>query len=74
MIPNFDSTFYVDIESHVASANIGYLDAIIHWCEKNTVDVEHIAPLIVKNPKLQLHLQREGENLNFLPKTVRLPI
>ena len=51
-----------------------YMDAIIHYCEKNEVEIESIAKYIKKNVVLKAKLQEEAEELNYLQKISRLPI
>ena len=38
--------FAQDIEAIVKDDNIGYIDAIIHYCEQNAIDVESVPKLI----------------------------
>jgi len=66
-------TFLLDIEKIVAGGDT-YINAIIHWCEKKNVEIEYIAQLINSNSTLKSKLQLEAENLNFLPKSIRLPL
>jgi hypothetical protein len=66
--------FFEEVEKLCASKNIDYIDAVVHICEKNKIDIEHIAVLIKKNPNLKFKIQTEAENLNFLKKGARLPI
>lgn len=73
-VPNLEETFYTDIEFLVKSSNNSYLDCIIHWCEEKGIEIEYIAPLITKNLGMRAKLQGEGEKLNFLKKTTRVPI
>ena len=51
-----------------------YIDAVIHWCEKNKVEVEYAAALIKKEPAIKAKIQVEAENLNVLKRGARLPI
>lgn len=64
--------FSKQIEALCEQRNIEYIDAIIHWCESNNVEVEYAANLIKKNQVLKLKVQREAEDLNFIKKTARL--
>lgn len=54
--------------------NIGYLDAIIYYCEIYDVEIESIAKLVKNDPALLAKLQEEAESLNFLEKISRLPV
>jgi hypothetical protein len=51
-----------------------YIDAVIYFCEKHEIDVETAASLIKGNSNLKASIRIEAENLNYLPKTSRLPI
>lgn len=66
--------FIKDIESLVIRGNIDYLDAVIHYCETNNVEIEAAAMIIRNNIRIKSKLQSECEGLNFLPKRAHLPI
>ena len=61
-----------EIQDIIENKKTNYIDAIIGICEKYQVDPEYIAKYIPK-PLIQ-ELQAEGEALNILPKTAKLPI
>lgn len=63
------STF---IESKVVDENIGYMEAIIAYCDENDIDVESISPLVSKSLKDKIRL--EAEELNYLKVTAKLPV
>ena len=65
--------FSKQIESLCEQRNIEYIDAIVHWCETNNVEVEYAANFIKKNQVLKLKVQKEAEDLNYIKKTARLP-
>ena len=65
--------FLKEIERIVSTYNIDYMDAVIHFCEKNNIEVETAASIIRSNLKIKSKLQLEAENLNFLPKSAKLP-
>ena len=44
----------------------GYIDAIVHVCEKNNKEIEDIKKYI--SPAIKDHLEAEGMSLNLLPK------
>lgn len=67
-------TLFKAIEDIVQSHNISYGDAIIHYCSRTNFEIETIAEIIKKNPKMTAAIQNEYENLNMLPKTARLPV
>jgi hypothetical protein len=66
--------FIKDIESLVTRGNIDYLDAVVHYCETNNVEIEAAAMIIRNNIRIKSKLQSECEDLNFLPKRASLPI
>ena len=46
--------FAQDIEAIVKDDNLGYIDAIVHYCEQNAIDVESVPKLISKPLKEKL--------------------
>lgn len=67
-------SFYNEIDFLVKQHGLNYMDAILFFCEKNNVEIEVAASMIKSNLRIKSQLQHEGEELNFLPKTARLPI
>jgi hypothetical protein len=64
------SRFAQEIESLVqTNEEMNYIDAIIHFCEKNSIDVESVPKLISK--PLKEKIKYEAMELNFLKKTSR---
>jgi hypothetical protein len=62
--------FAQEIETLVHSEDkMSYIDAIIHFCEKNNIDVESVPKLISK--PLKEKIKYEAMELNFLKKTSR---
>lgn len=68
------SKFAMEIESIVASENMNYIDAIVHYCELNNLEVESVTKLISK--PLKERLKWDATRLNFMKKTsrARLPL
>jgi hypothetical protein len=64
--------FLKEIDRIVNTYNIDYMDAVIHFCEKNNIEVETAASIIRSNLKIKSKLQLEAENLNYLPKSAKL--
>ena len=67
--------FAQEIETLVqVNENMNYIDAIIHFCDKNSIDVESVPKLISK--PLKEKIKYEAQELNFLKRTSRakLPI
>ena len=69
------SRFAQEIESLVLNTeDMNYIDAIIHFCEQNNIDVESVPKLISK--PLKEKIKYEAQELNFLKRSSRakLPI
>ena len=67
--------FAQEIESLVqVNSEMNYIDAIIHFCEQNSIDVESVPKLISK--PLKEKIKCDAQQLNFMKKTSRakLPI
>jgi hypothetical protein len=67
-------TFNQDIEKLSKDLRISFLDAVVHYCEANSVEIESVASIIKTNPKMKAKLQEDAEELNFLPRRAKLPI
>jgi len=68
------SKFALEIEKIVAEENFNYIDAIVHYCEINSLEVESVTKLISK--PLKERLKWDATRLNFMKKTsrARLPL
>jgi|TARA_Y100000296_G_C4974790_1_gene157696 hypothetical protein len=66
------SEFYIKIQELVNDTRLSYMDAILYYCEQNGMEPESIAQLV--NGKLKAQIREEAEELNFLPKTAKLPL
>ena len=67
--------FAQEIESLVhKTEGMNYIDAIVHFCEQNSIDVESVPKLISK--PLKEKIKYEAQELNFLKRTSRakLPV
>ena len=64
--------FSMRIEKLAKDSDTSYLDALLDYCEKNSVEPEQIKPLITKSLKEKLEVN--ARDLNFLPKVATLPI
>ena len=56
------------------NADMNYIDAIVHFCDQNNIDVESVPKLISK--PLKEKIKCDAQELNFMKKTSRakLPI
>ena len=59
------------VDSAVLSLNLTYMDAIIHVCEQNTIELEDIKKYV--SPVLKAKVEVEAMDLNFLEKNNELP-
>jgi hypothetical protein len=56
----------------VSKLRIGYMEAIINYCNEIDIDIESIGPLI--NQKLREKIQIEAESANLMKPRGHLPI
>ena len=61
--------FAMDIEKIVVDEELNYIDAIIHYCGINNIEVESVTKLISK--PLKERLKWDAIRLNFMKKTSR---
>jgi ATP-dependent Clp protease ATP-binding subunit ClpA len=68
------SKFALEIEKIVAEEKLNYIDAIVHYCEINELEVDSVTKLVSKS--LKERLKYDAISLNFMKKTSRakLPI
>ena len=67
--------FAQEIESLVLNnSDMNYIGAIVHFCDKNNVDVESVPKLISK--PLKEKIKCDAQELNFMKRTTRakLPV
>lgn len=74
MILDKTMTFSTDIENLIVEKQMEYIDAVVHWCESNDIEVDLAANLIKSNAVLLSKIQSEAESLNILKRTAKLPI
>ena len=72
----FESKFFCparfaqEIESMVQThEDMNYIDAIVHFCDQNNIDVESVPKLISK--PLKEKIKCDAQELNFMKKTSR---
>ena len=69
------SRFAQEIESMVhTTEGMNYIDAIVHFCEQNSLDLESVPKLISK--PLKEKIKCDAQELNFMKRTSRakLPV
>jgi len=63
------SKFALEIEKIVVEEGLNYIDAICHYCEINSIEVESVTKLVSK--PLKERLKWDAIRLNFMKKTSR---
>ena len=63
------SKFSLEIEKIVADEKINYIDAIVHYCEINELEVDSVTKLVSK--PLKEKLKWDATRLNFMKRTSR---
>ena len=53
----------------IDNSDMNYIDAILHYCEKNEIEIESVAKLISK--PLKEKLKFDAQQLNYMKKTSR---
>jgi|TARA_A100001037_G_C14673015_1_gene423935 hypothetical protein len=67
------STFSMRIEELVCELNIPYMDAIVHYCENNEIEIETAAKLL--NSKIKQSIASEASDLNMMKEKInKLPV
>ena len=69
------SRFAQEIESLVlVNKDMNYIDAVVHFCDQNSIDMESVSKLISK--PLKEKIKCDALELNFMKKTSRakLPV
>lgn len=66
--------FIKEVNKIVLRNGCDYMDAVIHVCEKNGIEIEAAASMIKNNTIIKSKIQHQAEDLNYLPKRARLPI
>ena len=66
--------FAIEIEKIVLEEQLNYIDAILHYCDTNSLEIESITKLISK--PLKERLKWDATRLNFMKPTSRakLPV
>ena len=65
--------FAQDIEAIVKDDNLGYIDAIVHYCEQNAIDVESVPKLISKPLKEKLKWKQQNSTISNVPQEQNCP-
>jgi hypothetical protein len=65
--------FAVEIKALAQEKRCSLIDAIVLYCEKTGLEIETAGALIKSSSKMKAEIREEFEELNFLPKTSKLP-
>lgn len=68
------SQFMQEIDKLVEEKGMDYIEAVLMYCEENDIEIETAASLIKNSAKMKAKVQLEAENLNYLPRSGKLPI
>jgi|TARA_R110002153_G_scaffold183864_1_gene337084 hypothetical protein len=60
------SKFTILVEKTVGELQLGYMDAVLHLCEKNDLEPEDMKKFV--SPIIKDKIEAEAMALNFLPK------
>jgi hypothetical protein len=61
--------FSQEVEKMAHEQSMNYIDAIVHYCETNEIELESVPKLISK--PLKEKLKYDAQKLNFIKKTSR---
>jgi len=66
--------FSIIVETMVRDQHLSYLDAIVHWCEENEMEIETAAKLV--SPLIKEKMMVECQRLNIIKggSCAKLPI
>tara|TARA_R100000808_G_C2148751_1_gene156970 strand:+ start:634 stop:852 length:219 start_codon:yes stop_codon:yes gene_type:complete len=64
--------FSAMIEDMVKEMKVPYMDAVVHYCERNEFEIETAAKLL--NTNIKAKIEAEATDLNFLEKKAKLDI
>ena len=59
--------FSQEVEKIAHENSMNYIDVIVHYCEKNEIEIESVPKLISK--PLKEKLKFDAQKLNFMKKT-----
>ena len=67
------SSFSMIIEELACKLKIPYMDAVIHYCERNDMEIEVAAKLL--NSKIKQSIASEASDLNMMKEKInKLPV
>jgi hypothetical protein len=74
-IKTLDADSFFDIIMRLIDKHqIGAVEAVCHYCEMSGIEIETAAQLIAKCSKFRTMVKTDGESINMLPKSSKLPV
>jgi len=64
--------FSTMIEELVRDKRIPYMEAVVHYCETENMEIEVAAKLL--SAVVKSKIEAEAQDLNYLPRVAKLPI
>ena len=64
--------FELLIEKRASQKRISHMEAVLDYCNEKEIEPDQVKHLINRNLKEKVKVN--AEDLNFLPKTARLPV
>lgn len=60
------------VEDTVRLKRLSYMDAIVHLCEENNIEIEDVKKFV--SPVIKNKVEAEAMKLNFIPRGNELPL
>lgn len=68
------AVFYDTVDFLMWEFDMSMLDAIVAYCDRESIEIETVIPLVKRNEHFRSGLLEDGERLNILEKRARLPL
>jgi len=56
------------VDTFCIEKDLDFLEAVVHWCDTNDIEIETVVPIIKKDPILKQRLTDVATRKNFLKK------
>lgn len=66
--------FLQEIEGLVKEKRMEYIDAVVHYCNEQGIEIETAASLIKGSMVMKAKIQDEAETLGYLQRSAKLPL
>jgi Phage late-transcription coactivator len=61
---DFKKLYLEEIKKFCKQSKVPLIDGIVHWCEKNNMEIDYMANLIKKDKRFKNKLYREAKKTN----------